>query len=301
MNLRTRSRTITFPRRPLVMGILNVCAESFSGDSLQGVDLALRRARQMVAEGADIIDVGAESAATDQPAHSEADEIACLLPFVRRFVAEVADFEPPADAAQLFPPLLSINTWRPTVVQAVLPVGGDLLNDLSALPDAANARVCAETGAALLLMHNEGEPKVWHPYHAYPDVMATLDAFFEEKIAQAVAAGVPRDALVLDPGIGFTKLRDDNLRIYHDLERLHRFERPILLPVSRKLVIGEVLGLPPAERDAGTVACIVSGLRRGAHLFRVHNVRAAVQTLRTAGALVSSASITQETGSFGGR
>ena len=286
MNLRARNRLITFPRRPLVMGILNLCAESFSGDSVQGVDLALRRARQMVTEGADIIDVGAETAATGHAAMSEAAEIACLLPFVQRFTAEVADFAPPSDAAQLFPPLLSVNTWRTAVVRAVLPEGGDLLNDLSALPTDANARLCAETGAALLLMHNEGEPKVWHPYHAYPDVLATLDAFFEEKIALAQAAGVPRDSLVLDPGIGFTKLRDDNLRIYRDLERLHRFERPLLLPVSRKPVIGEVLGLPPAERDAGTVACIVSGLRRGAHIFRVHNVRAAVQTIRTAGAVL---------------
>ena len=288
MNLLVRSRSISFPRRPLVMGILNLCAESFSGDSLQGVDLALRRARQMVTEGADIIDVGAESAATGQPARSEADEIACLLPFVRRFAAEVAHFEPPTDAAQLFPPLLSINTWRPAVVRAVLPAGGDLLNDLSALPTDENARVCAATSAALLLMHNEGEPKVWHPYHAFPDVMATLDAFFEEKIALALAAGVPRDALVLDPGIGFTKLRDDNLRIYRELERLHRFERPLLLPVSRKGVIGEVLDLPPAERDAGTVACIVSGLRRGAQIFRVHNVRAAAQTIRVAGAVLAA-------------
>jgi len=286
MNLLARNRLITFPRRPLVMGILNLCAESFSGDSLQGVDLALRRARQMVAEGADIIDVGAESATTGQPARSEADEIACLLPFVQRFAAEVVGFESPTDAAQVFPPLLSINTWRPAVVRAVLPVGGDLLNDMGALPTDENARLCAETGAALLIMHNEGEPKVWHPYHTYPDVMATLEAFFEEKIAMAVAAGVARDALVLDPGIGFTKLHDDNLRIYRDLERLHRFERPILLPVSRKTVIGEVLGLPAAERDAGTVACIVSGLRRGAQIFRVHNVRAAVQTIRTAGALL---------------
>jgi len=286
MHLLARNRLVTFPRRPLVMGILNLCAESFSGDSVQGVDLALRRARQMVAEGADLIDVGAETAATGHASISEAEEIACLLPFVQRFVAEVADFAPPSDAAQLFPPLLSVNTWRTAVVRAVLPEGGDLLNDLSALPTDANARFCAETGAALLLMHNEGEPKVWHPYHAYPDVMATLDAFFEEKIALAQAAGVSRDSLVLDPGIGFTKLRDDNLRIYRDLERLHRFGRPILLPVSRKPVIGEVLGLPPAERDAGTVACIVSGLRRGAHIFRVHNVRAAVQTIRTAGAVL---------------
>jgi len=286
MNLLARSRLVAFPRRPLVMGILNLGSESFSGDAVADVAHALRRARQMVSEGADIIDVGAESAGTGHPARSEAEEIAHLLPFVRQFVQEVSDFAPPADAAQLFPPLLSLNTWRPAVARAVLPAGGDLLNDMSALPTDENARVCAGTGAALLLMHNEGEPKVWHPYHAYPDVMRTLDAFFEEKIALAQAAGVPRDALVLDPGIGFTKLRDDNLRILRDMERLHRFERPVLLPVSRKLVIGEVLDLPPAERDAGTVACIVSGLRRGAHLFRVHNVRAAAQTLRTVGAVL---------------
>jgi len=287
VNLLARNRTISFPRRPLVMGILNLCADSFSGDGVLDVDLGMRRARQMVAEGADIIDVGGESAGTGHPAMSEAEEIGHLLPFVRRFVADAASFEPPTDAAQLFPPLLSVNTWRSAVVRAVLPVGGDLLNDLSALPTDENARLCAETGAALLIMHNEGEPKVWHPYHAYPDVMATLEAFFDGKIAQAEAAGVPREALVLDPGIGFTKLRDDNLRIYRDLEWLRRFERPILLPVSRKLVIGEVLDRPPAERDAGTVACIVSGLRRGARIFRVHNVRAAVQTIRTAEAVLS--------------
>ncbi|MEI8233899.1 MAG: dihydropteroate synthase [Verrucomicrobiota bacterium] len=288
MNLLARNRTIIFPRRPLVMGILNLGPESFSGDSVAHLDLALRRVRQMIAEGADIIDVGAESAATGRPPMSEAGEIATLLPFVRRFLAEQGDFTPPRDPLQLFPPLLSINTWRTAVVEAVLPAGGDLLNDLSALPTEANARLCAATGAALLLMHNEGEPKVWHPYHAYPDVMASLETFFEAKIAQAEAAGVPRDALVLDPGIGFSKLRNDNLHIYRDLERLHRFGRPILLPVSRKTVIGEVLGLPPSERDAGTVACIVSGLRRGAQIFRVHNVHAAAQTIRTAGAVLSS-------------
>ena len=288
MNLLARQRIVSFPRRPQVMGILNLCADSFSGDSISGIDRAMRRARQMVAEGADIIDVGGESAGTNRPAMSEAEEIACLLPFVQRFSAEAASFAPPADAAQLFPPLLSINTWRAGVVRAVLPEGGDLLNDLSALADDSNARLCAETGAALLIMHNEGEPKVWHPYHAYADVWATLEAFFEAKIAQAVAAGVPRDALVLDPGIGFTKLHDDNLRIYRDLERLQRFERPVLLPVSRKRVIGEVLDEPPSRRDAGTVACIVSGMRRGAQIFRVHNVRAAAQTIRTVGAVLSA-------------
>jgi dihydropteroate synthase len=111
--------------------------------------------------------------------------------------------------------------------------------------------------------------------------MARLEEFFAEKIALAEAAGVPRDAIVLDPGIDFAKQRADNLRIYRELERLTKFDRPILLPVSRKTVIGEVLGITnPAERDAGTVACIVQGMLRGAAIFRVHNVRAAAQAAR---------------------
>ncbi|XHR28857.1 MAG: dihydropteroate synthase [Chthoniobacteraceae bacterium] len=290
MNLRARDRLIAFPRRPLVMGILNLESDSFSGDRIESVDLALRRARQMATEGADFIDVGADTASTVTPAISEAEETARLLPFVRRFVAERADYPRPADPEGVFPPLLSINTWRPAVARAVLAEGGDLLNDLGALPTPENARICADTGAALLIMHNEGTPKVFHPYHEYPDVMANLCAFFDEKIALAEAAGISREALVLDPGIGFTKLRDDNLAILRHIARLHRFGRPILLPVSRKLVIGEVLGgIPAAERDAGTVACIVSGLRRGAHLFRVHNVRAAVQTIQTAGPVLAAA------------
>lgn len=291
MFLQARDRQIRFPRRPLVMGILNLESDSFSGDRIDNPDLALRRARQMIAEGADLIDVGADTASTATPTISESEETARLLPFVRQFTAEAASFPPPSDPEQLFPPLLSINTWRPAVVRAVLAEGGDLLNDLSALPSNENARLCADTGAALLIMHNEGTPKVFHPYHGYPDILGALDAFFDEKIALAEAAGVPRDALVLDPGIGFSKLRDDNLRILRDFNALHRFGRPILLPVSRKLVIGEVLGgLPASERDAGTVACIVAGVRRGAQIFRVHNVRAAVQAIRTAGAVLTSAS-----------
>jgi dihydropteroate synthase len=109
-----------------------------------------------------------------------------------------------------------------------------------------------------------------------------LEEFFEQKIALAEAAALPREAILLDPGIDFAKQRADNLRIYRGLERLHRFARPILLPVSRKSVIGEVLEIPdPGGRDAGTVACIVQGLLRGAHVFRVHNVKAAVQAVQT--------------------
>jgi dihydropteroate synthase len=176
---------------------------------------------------------------------------------------------------------LSINTWRSEVVERILPLGGDILNDISALPTPRNAALCAQHGAALLIMHSVGQPKVPHTHIAYPDVMAELDRFFEEKIALALSAGLSRDQIILDPGIDFAKQRQDNLRIYRDLERLHRFGRPILLPVSRKSVIGEVLALPdPRDRDAGTLACIAAGMRRGAHIFRVHNVAAAAQAVK---------------------
>ena len=280
MKLIARGRTVEFPRRPLVMGIVNLCADSFSGDGLLDAGLALQQARRMVADGADLIDVGGESAGTQRPPMSETNEISNLLPFVRRFRDEAFGWAA-ADSEQLFPPLLSINTWRSGVARAVLEVGGDLLNDIGALPTDENARICAATGAALLIMHSVGEPKVRHTHIVYDDVWSALDRFFEKKITMTTAAGLSRDAIVLDPGIDFAKQRDENLRIYRDLERLQRFGRPVLLPVSRKTVIGEVLGLPPAERDAGTVACIVSGILRGAHLFRVHNVRAAWQTIRT--------------------
>jgi dihydropteroate synthase len=112
--------------------------------------------------------------------------------------------------------------------------------------------------------------------------METLDDFFETKIAEAIKAGLSREAIILDPGIDFAKQRADNLRIFRELSRLTQFERPILLPVSRKTVIGQVLGLPePKDRDAGTMACVVAGIQQGANIFRVHNVNAASLTVRT--------------------
>ncbi|MDB6154008.1 MAG: Dihydropteroate synthase [Chthoniobacteraceae bacterium] len=268
MRLLARGRIIEFPR-PLVMGIVNLSVDSFSGDGLDDVDAALNKARGLVANGADIIDLGAESARTNRLAISEEEETERLCAFISRWNAE-------APAA-----LLSINTWRPGVAKSALKAGGDILNDISALPTDENARICAGNGAALLIMHSLGEPKVAHTHIGYDNIMARLETFFTEKIAMAEAAGVPRESLIIDPGIDFAKQRDDNLRIYRELGRLRMFERPILLPVSRKTVIGEVLNIPnPAERDAGTVACIVQGMLQGASIFRVHNVRAAVQTLR---------------------
>ncbi|MGB8354729.1 MAG: dihydropteroate synthase [Chthoniobacteraceae bacterium] len=270
MKLLVGSHVVAFPRRPLVMGIINLVQDSFSGDGLTDLDLAMERAGQMISDGAEIIDVGGESAGTKRGAMSEQEEIDRICPFIEKF------------RAMENAPLLSINTWRPNVARATLATGGDILNDISALPTDENARICAKQGAALLIMHSIGEPKVKHTHVHYDDVMETLENFFEEKIAMALSAGVARDAIILDPGIDFAKQRDDNLTIYRDLAHLQKFERPILLPVSRKTVIGDVLNIPEAsQRDAGTVACIVSGMSRGASIFRVHNVRAAVQAVKT--------------------
>jgi dihydropteroate synthase len=257
--------------RPLVMGIVNLSADSFSGDGRPDLAAALEHARALVGEGADLIDVGAESARANRGPVDADIEAGRLVDFIR-------DWDLPVP--------LSVNTWRPEVAARALAAGGDLLNDIGALPDDRNARVCAETGAALLIMHSVGAPKVPHTHVTYDDVLGRMGQFFEEKLALAARAGLPEEATVLDPGIDFAKQRDDNLRVYRGLERLQRFGRPILLPVSRKTVIGDVLGLPdPRDRDAGTIACVVAGYLRGAHLFRVHRVGAVVRALRVLEAL----------------
>jgi len=271
MLLRARQHTITFPRRPLVMGIVNINDDSFCGDGTLDPAQALAQADQQLREGADIIDIGAESARTNREAISVSEEIDRLLPFLAQW---------PQLRAQHNSPLLSINTWRSDVIAEVLPQGGDIINDISGLPDAFNAKLCAEHGAALLIMHSVGQPKVPHTHVQYESIMGAMEHFFEQRLVMAESVGLSREHILLDPGIDFAKQREDNLTIYRELERLQRFERPILLPVSRKTVIGDVLGLPANERDAGTLACIAAGITRGANLFRVHNVKAAVQAVK---------------------
>jgi len=287
MRLRLPDREIEFPRRPLLMGIVNVNDDSFSGDGTLDFAAAVELARKQVQAGADVIDVGAESARTNRGAVPVEEEVRRFVGFLERW-DEVWQQAQPRDEEQVWPPVLSANTWRPEVVAEILRMPGvELVNDMSALPDARNARLCAEHGAALLIMHSVGEPKVPHLHQQWDDVMAAMERFFTEKLALATSAGLPSDAVVLDPGIDFAKQRDDNLAIYQDLERLQQFGRPVLLPVSRKTVIGEVLGLPdPKDRDPGTIACIAASMKRGAQIFRVHHVDAAWQAVKVLHALL---------------
>lgn len=278
--LRLRDRVMALPRRPLVMGILNLNDDSFCGDGTLDGERALERARRMVAEGADILDVGGESARTNRAAISVEEEAGRVGPFVKAFLAARADWLP-RDPAQVWPPVLSVNTWRPEAVRRLAAAGAEMVNDMGGLPTDENARIAAESGAALLIMHTRGEPKVPHRGARYDDILEDMGAFFREKMAIAAAAGVPAEGIVLDPGLDFAKERADNLRVLRGLEGIVRLGRPVLVPVSRKTVIGEVLNLPdPAERDAGTIACLVAAALRGGAIFRVHNVAASASAVR---------------------
>ena len=266
------------------MGIVNVNDDSFSGDGSLDVDITLTRIKNLIAQGADIIDLGAESARTNRGPIAVTEELARLRPIVEKFDRVSSDSRP-RDPEQIFPPLLSINTWRPGVARAILPSGGDILNDMGALPTLENAEICAQHDVALVILHSVGQPKEPHFHLSYSDIMAELLAFFREKTSAALAVGLKLENLILDPGIDFAKQRDDNLKIYRHFEEIVALGYTTMLPVSRKTVIGDVLNIPPAERDAGTVACIVAGAIRGAKMFRVHNVDAAWQTLKTLEAL----------------
>lgn len=269
------------------MGIVNVNDDSFSGDGTLDFGAAVELARAQVRAGADMIDVGAESARTNRGAVPVEEEVRRFCGFLERW-DEAWENEQPRDAQQVWPPVLSANTWRPEVACEILRSGRvELLNDMGALPDDRNARFCAEQGAALLIMHSVGEPKVPHVHQQWDDVMGAMVSFFDEKLALATMAGLSADSVVLDPGIDFAKQRDDNLTVYRELEKLRAFGRPLLVPVSRKTVIGEVLGLPdPRDRDAGTIACIAAAMSRGAEIFRIHNVDAAWQAIKALSALV---------------
>lgn len=280
MILRLPDREISFPRRPLIMGIVNVNDDSFSDDGSLDPELIAQQIRNQAGAGADVIDLGAESARTNREAISSTDEIARLRMVLESWGGVFAGLEP-RDGEQVWPPVLSANTWRPEVVEAVLPLGVELVNDMGALPDDRNARLCAGAGAALLIMHSKGAPKEAHRGEEWQNITEALAEFFREKMDLAGAAGMSPDQLILDPGIDFAKERDDNLTIYRELERIVALGRPVLLPVSRKGVVGDTLGIAdPKERDAGTMASIALGVQRGAHLFRVHNVEAAWQCVK---------------------
>jgi dihydropteroate synthase len=277
MELRLPQRTLRVPDasgKPWIMGIVNITDDSFSGDGTLDPDAALARASELVALGADFLDVGAESARTNRPPISEKEETERFLPFLAGWQAMIATTKPRSDS-QVFPPVLSVNTWRSGVIKNILPANVELVNDMGGLAEPTNAELCAESNAALLIMHTVGLPKQDHSHVRYENLLDEVREFFLSRIHTATAAGLDRRSIILDPGLGFAKQPEDDFQILAGLQNFRDLDRPLLLPISRKGFLGAELDLPvPSDRDAATVGAFVNGWMNGAHLFRVHNVDA---------------------------
>lgn len=271
-----RGRVLSL-QRPLVMGILNVTPDSFS-DGGRWIDpgLAVERARRMADEGADLIDVGGESTRPGAPAVSADEEAARVIPIVRALAeAGIA---------------VSVDTRKAVVARLAVDAGAVVVNDVSGLGDAEMARVVADSGAGVVVMHMRGTPADMQSRTDYGDVVADVAGELEPALARAYAAGISPDAVVVDPGIGFAKAGAQNLELIDGIDRLReRLGRPVLLGASRKAFLGALLGgIPAAERDAGTVGACVAGLARGARIFRVHEVRNVRHALDVADAVFRS-------------
>jgi dihydropteroate synthase len=256
------------------MGIVNASPDSFSDGGLRtSLDAQLGLARELLDAGADIIDIGGESASTGRPPVDAQLEIERIVPLVR-------------GAAEELGALVSVDTYKPAVARAAIEAGARIVNDVSGLRDPALADVCAETGAALVIMHTRAAPRerLQDP-DLYDDITAEVLSFLSERVALAVSRGVEREPLILDPGPDFAKTPAQTIELLAGLERLHELERPLLMAISRKDFIGALTGRPPRERLAGTLAALAYGVEHGAHMFRVHDVQAAADFLAVRSAL----------------
>lgn len=250
--------------RALVMGILNVTPDSFSdGGRYATTDAAVAGALQMAGEGADILDIGGESSRPGSEPVPEDEQIRRVIPVLRGIRA----------AGCALP--VSIDTTSSAVAAAALEYGANILNDISALrDDPAMARLAADSGAGVVLMHMRGAPKTMQQEPRYEDVAREVREFLDERVRFAVEAGVRLEQICLDPGIGFGKRLDHNLALIRSLADLRTLGRPILLGVSRKAFIGGLTGASdPKDRLEGSLAAGVAGILRGADILRVHDVR----------------------------
>src|SRR3954453_10375237 len=256
-----------------VMGVVNVTPDSFSDGGLWlDHDDAIAHGRELVAEGAAILDVGGESTRPGADPVDAEEERRRVVPVLERLRDTGAQ--------------LSIDTMKASVARAALCVGATLVNDVSALrSDPELAGVCAEAGCDVCLMHMLGDPRTMQRDPRYDDVVADVKAFLEERLAFAVGAGIAEERILLDPGIGFGKTVEHNLTLLRRLDELAALGRPVVIGTSPKSFLGKLMGRPQArERVAGTLATNVMALERGATVFRVHDVGPTVEALTVASA-----------------
>jgi dihydropteroate synthase len=259
-----------------LMGIVNVTPDSFAdGGRYLDPKAAVAHGLALAAEGADLLDVGGESTRPGAAHVEEAVELDRVVPVVEGLAAATG-----------VP--VSVDTRKAAVARAALAAGATIVNDVSAGRDDPDLLgVAAEAGAAMVLMHMQGTPAVMQDDPRYHDVLAEVEAFLQERCAAAEAAGVARDALVVDPGIGFGKRDEHNYALLGGLARLTRLGHPVLVGTSRKGFIGRALDLPVEERLEGTAAAVVWAVERGARIVRVHDVAPMVRTVRMTEALLA--------------
>jgi dihydropteroate synthase len=264
---RARERELRAGRRPLLMGILNATPDSFSdGGAYATLDARTERARELLADGADIIDIGGESNVTNRPAVDPQEEIDRVVPLVERVAALGA--------------IVSVDTYKPAVAQAAIAAGAHMVNDISGLADPSLAELCAQSGAGLVLMHTPVPPKQQDlDEERYADPAADVGAALATLITRAREHGVAQEQLMIDPGPDFGKTPAQTVAVLRGLPVFRALGRPILLALSRKDFIGAIIERRPRERDAGTLAAIGYGADAGGHVFRVHDVRAAADYL----------------------
>nr|WP_303683589.1 dihydropteroate synthase [Brevundimonas naejangsanensis] len=267
-------------KRPLVMGIVNVTPDSFSdGGRLTTLEAALEHALRLIAQGADVLDIGGESTRPGSDPVGEDEEAARTLPLIAALRARWAG-------------PISIDTMKPAVARAAVAAGATMWNDVSALghgPDSLST--AAELGCEVVLMHMKGAPKTMQDDPRYDDVVAEVTAHLAARAAAAVAAGVARDRIWLDPGLGFAKTTAHNLTLTARLEALVALGFPILYAASRKRMIQGVdaTALDAADRLGGSLALALEAARRGARMVRVHDVRETVQALQLQAAVEGAA------------
>lgn len=267
---KSRHKSLDLSRQAEVMGILNVTPDSFSdGGRFDGCGPALAHARQLIAEGAAIIDVGGESTRPGAAPVGPDEEIARTLPVISALRREWDGW-------------ISIDTTKAAVAGAALAAGADIVNDISGLrADPAMAGLCAQSGCAVVVMHMQGTPQTMQHAPHYDDVVAEVRGFFEERLDTLTRAGLDAEAICFDPGIGFGKRLEHNLALLGALDALCPAGRPLLLGVSRKSFIGQLLGDPDLRlRDWPTIALSARARGQGVMLHRVHQVKPNLQALR---------------------
>lgn len=273
-SLRIGTHEFLWGSRTFVMGIVNVTPDSFSGDGVMDTDAAVAQAVQMERDGADLIDVGAESTRPETwsgPGLSSEEELARVIPVIDRVTAAVS-----------VP--VSIDTYKAVVAERSLAAGATIVNDVWGLKrDPRMAGVAADAGAGVIVMHNK-------PGGGYRDLIGEITDSLLESVAMARVAGIPDERVIIDPGIGFGKSREENLEIIRRLPELRSLGYPILIGPSRKSFIGKTLDLPADQRLEGTAAAVALSIAGGADIVRVHDVKSMVRVARMADAIARGAS-----------